>query len=62
MSPYYDYKIIEEKYGDLPTDMLVWDDSFAVIVLAQPVFGVVLVSKPLADTYRAQFEIMWQNN
>lgn len=60
MSPYYDFKIFPEKYGDLPTDILVWENSLAVIVLAEPVFGMVLTSKPLADTYRAQFEMVWR--
>lgn len=62
MSPYYEYKILSEKYSDFPTDILVWDDSLALITLSEPVFGVVLINKSLADTYRIQFELMWQNN
>ncbi|EKD64546.1 MAG: Transcriptional regulator, TrmB [uncultured bacterium] len=60
MRPYYDYRLIDKKYGDLPTDFLVWDDSLAIIVIDDPVFGTVLENKHLADTYRAQFENMWQ--
>lgn len=61
MSPYYDYKILSEKYPDFPTDILVWDDSLALITLSEPEFGVVLTNKSLADTYRTHFKIMWNS-
>jgi len=61
MFPYHEYKVLPEKNSDFPTDILVWDDSIALITLSEPVFGVVLVSKPLADTYRINFEIMWKS-
>lgn len=61
MFPFHEYKILPEKYSDFPTDILVWDDSVALITLSEPVFGVILTSKPLADTYRIQFEIMWKS-
>ena len=61
MSPYYEYKILSEKYSDFPTDILVWDDSLALITLSEPVFGVMLINKALADTHRLQFEIMWNS-
>lgn len=60
MLSYHEYKILPEKYSDFPTDMLVWDDSVALITLSEPVFGVVITNKSLADTYKIQFEIMWK--
>lgn len=59
--PYYDYKVLDKKWGDLPTDILVWDDKVAVMTLEEPVFGTVLQDKRLADTYRVQFKIMWNS-
>jgi HTH-type transcriptional regulator, sugar sensing transcriptional regulator len=60
MTPFHEYRVLPEKYADFPTDILVWDDSVALITLAEPVFGVVITSKPLADTYRLHFEMMWE--
>jgi len=55
----YEYRVIDKKYGDLPTDILVWDDKVAVMALESPIFATVTTNQALADTYRVQFEIMW---
>ena len=59
--PYQDYKLLDEKYGDTPTDILVWDDKVAIMALDVPVFGTVIENKSLADTYRMQFDLMWKS-
>ncbi|MDP3988611.1 MAG: helix-turn-helix domain-containing protein [bacterium] len=55
----YDYKILNKKYGELRSNILVWDDKVAVMTLEEPVFGTVTTSAALADTYRVQFNILW---
>lgn len=60
MGIYYKYRFVNEGDGkDFPTDILVWDDFVAIIVLDPSVFATVVENKPLADTYRLQFNIMW---
>lgn len=56
----YTFKLIPKKYGDLPTDILIWGDNVAIISLEDPVFGTVLTSKNITDTYRVHFKMMWQ--
>jgi hypothetical protein len=43
---------LPERYKDLPTDILVWDDNVALITLEEPYFGTVLHNAPLAQTMR----------
>lgn len=59
-APYQDYKLLDERYGDVPTDILVWDDKVAIMALDMPVFGTVIENQNLADTYRIQFDLMWK--
>lgn len=59
-APYQDYKLLDERYGDVPTDILVWDDKVAIMTLDAPVFGTVIENQSLADTYRIQFDLMWK--
>jgi sugar-specific transcriptional regulator TrmB len=48
----YAPKFLPERYKDLPTDILVWDDNVALITLEEPYFGTVLHNAPLAQTMR----------
>lgn len=58
---YYKHRFVSDKEGgDFPTDILVWDDCVAIIVFEPQVFATVIENKPLADTYRLQFNIMWK--
>ncbi len=45
-------KFLPEKYNETLTDILIWDDMVALIVLEEPVFGTLIKSRPLADTFR----------
>lgn len=53
----YDSFALPKKYKDVPTNILVWNDSVALISLEEPMFGTVLINKPLADTFRILFDI-----
>lgn len=53
LSPLYDVTYLPTKYGDLPTDMLIWDNHIALISFGEPVIGTVITNKNLADTFRA---------
>lgn len=57
----YSMKFLPENYQELPTDILIWNDSIALISLDEPVFGTVLVNPPLAKTFKALFELLWKD-
>ena len=57
---FYELKILPEKYGEISTDILVWDDNVALIVTDKPIFGTVLTNKHMAQTFRILFELSWQ--
>jgi len=50
--------VLANKYQDLPTDILVWDDYVALIVTSEPVFGTLLHSPPMAATFKIMHHII----
>ena len=54
----YDVWLIPKKYGDFPTDILVWKDNVAIIALNEPFFGTVLTHKQIADTFRIVMNVL----
>lgn len=58
MKGYYEYTVLPSKYDEFQTDILVWNDSIALISLEEPIFGTVLTNPPLAKTFRTMFRIM----
>jgi predicted transcriptional regulator len=55
----YDFRLLPEKYRDFPTDLLVWNSNIALITLKEPIFGTVITSELLAQTFRYVFEMVW---
>jgi sugar-specific transcriptional regulator TrmB len=55
----YDFRLLSAENKDLPTDILIWDDSVALISLSQPIFGTVLTNKYLAQTFKGLFFLIW---
>jgi hypothetical protein len=51
--------LLSAENKDLPTDILIWDDSVALISLSQPIFGTVLTNKYLAQTFKGLFFLIW---
>lgn len=56
----YEAKFLPAEYGDLPNDILVWDDNIALITLEEPIFGTVLTNQQLADMFRVIFRVLWE--
>lgn len=54
----YDVSLLPSDYGDIPTDILIWDDNVALIALNEPIFGTVLTNASLAKTFRVILDIM----
>ena len=59
--PYYSYRVIDEKHDDILSNILVWDDKVAVMVLDDPLFGTITKDQRLADTYRLQLKLIWNS-
>jgi len=53
-------RYIDESFGEVPNDILIWDNKVAIASLNEPFFGTVIENEDLANTYRIQFEIMWR--
>ncbi|OGH87788.1 MAG: hypothetical protein A3J93_05135 [Candidatus Magasanikbacteria bacterium RIFOXYC2_FULL_42_28] len=56
----YNFKFLPEKYRDQPTDILIWDNNIALLTLEQPIFGTVITSHHLANTFKIIFELIWE--
>lgn len=54
----YDMKYLPAKYGDIPTDLLIWEDCIAHIALEEPIFATVITSPLLARTMRTLFQVI----
>lgn len=55
----YDFRVLPEKYRDFPTDILVWNNNIALVTLKDPIFGTVITSDLLAQTFRYVLEMLW---
>jgi hypothetical protein len=51
-------KLLPSEYGELPTDMLIWEDNIALLTLEEPIFGTVITSPLLAKSYRIIFRAL----
>lgn len=56
---FYEVKVLSEKYQEFPTDILLWDDSLALITLHEPIFATVLTSPLLTQTFRMILSILY---
>lgn len=54
----YDMRYVPEQYGDIPTDLLMWNDSIAHITLEEPFFATVITSPLIAKTMKTLFLII----
>ncbi len=58
LGPLYTAKFLDAKYGELPTDILIWNDHIALISLEEPIFGTVITNANLTKTFRALHNIL----
>lgn len=56
----YGVELLPPQYKDMPTDLLLWQDNIALITLQEPIFGTVLSSPLLAQTFHIIFNVMWE--
>ncbi len=56
----YELKYLPKKHGDIPTDLLIWNDSFAHITLEEPYFATVITSPLLTKTMKTLFWTLWE--
>lgn len=53
-------KLLPPRYKDVPTDILMWGDTIALITLEKPIFGTIITNPALARTFKAIFGILWE--
>jgi sugar-specific transcriptional regulator TrmB len=56
----YTFKQLPEKAGDLPIDIMIWDDHVALISLEQPIFATLITNQAIADAMRIMHDQSWQ--
>ncbi len=56
---YYDYRFLEAKYENFPTDIMIWNDNIAFLTLEEPIFGTIMTNKTLANTFKIMHDVMW---
>ncbi len=57
---FYSEKLLPQKCVGIPTDILIWDDTIALISLTEPIFGTVLHNAQLAKTFRIIFDTLFK--
>lgn len=55
---YYDATVLPRQYNNIETDILVWEDTVAFVLLEEPLFGTILVNKQLARTCKMIFTLI----
>ena len=58
MKGYYEFFVVPNSDDEFQTDILIWNDSIALISLGEPIFGTLLTNAPLAKTFRTLFRVM----
>lgn len=58
MRGFYEVNYLPQKYGEIPTNILIWENNLALIDLSEPIFGTVLANSALAKTFKILFEVM----
>jgi len=61
MGPMYEVRILpKEQHSALPTDILIWNDSFALMNITDPVASTVITDPHMAETMRIMYDLAWQ--
>ncbi len=62
MKGLYDVSYLPHFAKDQPTDILLWENHIALITLEEPIFGTVIASPTLYNTFRMLFDVIFQSN
>ncbi len=54
------YRFIPKDFFN-PTSTFIYGDKVAIIMFTEPLYGLMIDSKQLSDSYRKQFELLWKN-
>lgn len=57
----YEYRTLPESYGDIWTDLLIWEDKVALVNLTTPIMGTVIKNKQISDMVRLMFKLIWKS-
>lgn len=60
MKGLYEMKFIPKQYGDFATDILIWDNTIALLTLEEPIFGTTLENPLIAHTFSTLFTVLWE--
>lgn len=60
MGPLYETRFLPKEYITLPTDILIWNDSVALMNITHPVTATIITEKHMADTFRILFDLSWK--
>jgi len=53
-------KFLPPRCKDAPTDILIWGDNVALITLEKPVFGTIITSESISQTFKTLFYFIWE--
>jgi len=56
----YEYRVLSEKMGDIPVDILIWNNKVAFLSVEAPVFGTLIENAAIAQMMKIMFELSWQ--
>ena len=57
---FYEYRVLPENSGDIPVDILLWDDKVAFISVEAPVFGTLIKHAAIAKMLKIMFGFSWK--
>jgi len=57
---FYEYRVLPENSGDIPVDILLWDDKVAFISVEAPVFGTLIRHAAIAKMLKIMFGFSWK--
>jgi len=60
MGPMYEIKVLPKNYETLPTDILIWNNTVALMNIVHPISATVLTDQHMADTFRILFDLSWK--
>lgn len=60
MGDLYETRALPAYYSTLPTDILIWNDSVALMNIADPVSATIITEQNMADTFRILFDLSWK--
>lgn len=61
MKGLYEVSYLPSRVTDQPTDILIWNNSIALITLEEPIFGTVITSPTLTKTFKTLFSLLFKN-